>query len=85
MSSFDYYVLLYVIFEKCNLTQQKTLLDNVTQLASTLQKLYLATAASLSRSCRIQDHLKSFDLEQSYKVLGLSRPSNADSNISSIS
>ncbi|XP_078325016.1 uncharacterized protein LOC111123734 [Crassostrea virginica] len=45
----------------------KTLLDNVTQMASSLQKLYLATAASLSRSCRIQDHLKSFDLEQSYK------------------
>uniref|UniRef100_K1RK31 Otoancorin n=1 Tax=Magallana gigas TaxID=29159 RepID=K1RK31_MAGGI len=45
----------------------RTLLDNVTQQASIKQKLYLATTSYLSRSCEIQDHLKSFDLEQSYK------------------
>ncbi|XP_061164455.1 uncharacterized protein LOC133173486 [Saccostrea echinata] len=45
----------------------KTLLDNVTRQASTDQKLYLATSASLTRSCQVQDHLSSFNLEQTFK------------------
>ncbi|XP_062581219.1 uncharacterized protein LOC134242870 isoform X3 [Saccostrea cucullata] len=45
----------------------KTLLDNITRQASTDQKLYLATSASLTRSCQVQDHLSSFSLEQTFK------------------
>ncbi|XP_048777867.2 uncharacterized protein LOC125681718 isoform X2 [Ostrea edulis] len=44
-----------------------TLLANVAQHGSTKQKLYLAKAATLTRSCLIQDHMKAFNLEQEFK------------------